>query len=106
MTPAKHTPGPWNVAPGFESTSQYRNRWRISAQSPHVTGKMQTICELNGPWDEKNYAANAHLIAASPELLEACESSLKVLLMDSDMEKDFAPEISQLRTAILKARGQ
>jgi hypothetical protein len=73
---AQHTPGPWNVAPAFPGE---KNRWRITAQSPHVEGKMQTVCELNGPWDEKNYQANARLIASAPALLEACKAMVALL---------------------------
>lgn len=70
-----HTPGPWQVAPN--SNSPYEgNHWAITARSPHVEGKRQTVCELNGPWNEKNYSANAKLIAAAPDMAEALQQAL------------------------------
>jgi hypothetical protein len=96
-----HTPGPWGIAPGFESTSQYRNHWRVTAKSPHVNGKMQTVCELNGPWDEENYKANAKLIAAAPELLEAAELAEAAWTGNGDM----STAIDALLLAIAKAKG-
>lgn len=67
----QHTPGPWKAMRPIENKFA-RNHWTIEAASPHVKGHAQTVCELNGPWKPENYAANARLIAAAPELLEAC----------------------------------
>jgi len=47
--------------------------------------------------------ADAKLIAAAPDLLEACQKALQVLHLDSDMEEDFAEEIKTLTSAIQKA---
>jgi hypothetical protein len=66
----KHTPGPWRER--RESTRETaRNHWQVIAASPHLEGKTQVVCELNGPWKEENYEANANLIAAAPALLAA-----------------------------------
>jgi hypothetical protein len=64
-----YSPGPW------KAKNVTGNHWTVEADSPHVKGKWQTVCELNGPWDEKNYKANALLIASAPDLvavLAAC----------------------------------
>lgn len=66
----QHTPGEW------KALHRGGNKWEIIAASPHVQGFTQTICELNGPWNPANYAANARLIAAAPQLLEACQAAL------------------------------
>lgn len=71
----KHTPGPWQVA---RQTSP-NNHWYVLAASPHVEGKSQTVCELNGPWNPSNYDANAKLIAAAPELLSSLTATLDAL---------------------------
>lgn len=65
----KWTPGPWRAK------NIKLNHWSIEADSPHVEGKWQTVCDINGPWSAKNYEANAKLIAAAPEMyaiLKAC----------------------------------
>ena len=109
-----HTPGPWSVAPGGYAINA-TNHWRITAQSPHLAGKMQTVCELNGPWDEANYQANANLICAAPDLLEACKAVLRGLETGSVREKKnmrpgppencFIPSLADLiRAAIAKAK--
>jgi hypothetical protein len=51
----------------------------------------------------KEDEANARLIAAAPELLEALQACYNVLNLDSDMQEDFAPEIRQANEAIQKA---
>ena len=48
----------------------------------------------------------ARLIAAAPEMLQALESCLDYLLMDSMIEEDAAPEIESIRKAIAKAKGE
>jgi len=77
MTKAKHTPGPW-VVPD--------QTWRRSltvevggkelVQCPGSGGAMsytETICTLN--WSRTpEWDANARLIAAAPDLLEALEA--------------------------------
>ena len=64
----KHTPGPWM------SRLVGGNNWHVVADSPNVKGLAQTVCDINGPWNPSNYAANAKLIAACPDLLAACQA--------------------------------
>ena len=77
------------------------NTWYEASSGNHqgiivdeVTGKNIAVSYV------KN---NAKLIAATPELLEACEIALGILHMDSAMEKDFYYEIRILTDAIQKA---
>ena len=66
MTTA-HTPGPWNCdKPMHDDTHRY----------VHVNGPV--ICVINLAGDRLLAEANAMLIAAAPELLEA----LKAVLLD------------------------
>jgi hypothetical protein len=48
-----------------------------------------------------DFPANAHLLAAAPDLLAACENALR-LLEDMDAAEYIGPK---LRAAIQKARG-
>ena len=79
-----HTPGPWSVS-----------GWSILEDT---NGTL--ICEVL-PWNEEGSAedhANAHLIAAAPELLEALEYAIKQV-----------PELASvpgIEVAIRKARGE
>ena len=74
MKPA-YTPGPWK-AELVPSTREHNNHWQITASSPHVKGKWQQVCEMNGPWSTKNYKANALLIAAAPDMLAVLASCI------------------------------
>lgn len=49
--------------------------------------------------------ANAHLIAAAPDLLEACKAILTFLTGDEYHEYYYQAEVRQLRAAIAKAQG-
>jgi hypothetical protein len=40
------------------------------------------------------------------ELLKACKNALGCLVIDSDMEEDFSPEIKQLKQAISRVEGK
>jgi hypothetical protein len=98
---SKHTPGPWKVAQtgGFELAVYGRS-------------KNQPICIFTTPDGDyipqelKNGKANAHLIAAAPDLLAA----LKALSAGLHDELDSNPrvkasEVRAARAAIAKAEG-
>lgn len=74
MDDSKHTPGPW------VARQEFANRWRIEA-SPNGPGYVPisvglactTVLEVG--CNDRDTAANAHLMAAAPELLEALKSA-------------------------------
>lgn len=85
MSDAKHTPGPWeipdqtwtrnltvNTAGGMEAAM---------IACPGSGGAMSytdEVCTLS--WkDDGEWLANARLIAAAPELLEACKAAYNIL---------------------------
>lgn len=89
----KHTPGPWVVS-----------------LSPNLVGAIddggerETVAETVGP----NKEANAHLIAAAPDLLEACKMMLLWLETPKTAELNSASWRECLpkgRAAIAKALG-
>lgn len=85
----QHTPGPWSIRTGGGQP--------IEVIPPiNIRG---TICELDNE-------ANARLIAAAPELLEALTALLTCteLNMD-DMEQETRELIGQAQAVILKATG-
>jgi len=80
----KHTPGPWHPA-----------------HDQVVTDNDSLICSLSGLRGPGYTQANARLIAAAPELLEALRGLLNAL-----PSATTHPAISAARAAIAKATGE
>jgi len=110
MSESKHTPGPWRVRwPNKDRYSPSRQRTVVidDPLSPHGT---RCICWV-GPTNHNDvkdaaiherHDANARLIAAAPDLLEALNVMLEEpWLFDSSRPKHWAQE--QARAAIKKA---
>lgn len=90
---SNHTPGPWHV------TAMHKGI-RPSFHSPGENGGV-AICEMYS--SGRDVVANARLIAAAPDLLEALEG------MVSDFDGCYAdgePAMIKARAAIAKARGE
>jgi len=84
----KFTPGPWRYE---ESTKTIR-----SVPGNHWLATMDS-------WDGAvDHAANAHLIAAAPELLAALENLLDMV---TDM-RTHGPEVEFAADVIYKAKGE
>lgn len=97
MTQSKHTPGPWEVQ---DNTDQEFGQLRVDS---YYDGPV-AICGTNGETlkvgDECR--ANAKLMAASPDLLEA----LKIQVDLSEKRKDFGEFYLMAKAAIAKAEGR
>lgn len=88
-----HTPGPWDYRKGLGCKDIGP---RLSRQS------IQGIASTWGLSDDKEDEANARLIAAAPDLLDAADRALVTL--DALYHQ---PELCRrLRAAIAKARGK
>lgn len=91
---SEHTPGPWLVdGPAI--------------RSKHVS--IATVLDVAWPYGNRpnNPGANARLIAAAPELLEAlklCEGNISSLLA-SQHPKVFGTWLEVVHSAIAKATG-
>lgn len=97
---AKHTPGPWTVKRG---DGRYAYRHYIEAHvysTPTVISGRDQIaqCTAGEPNAAEN-EANARLIAAGPELLDACKQAL-------DLFEDDEGIAQVLMAAIAKAEGR
>jgi hypothetical protein len=92
--PNKFTPGPWVIAPDPKHL----------AAAPVVISSTRNIAKvlyhLGSEDNEVN--ANAHLIAAAPELLEVCEKLLAHACGDT-VRGDF---LAEAELAIAKAKGE
>jgi hypothetical protein len=107
MNKSKHTPGPWKAQPRefpegqwflegqWEVVSTCEIEWLIAAAAPHIDGDP----------DE----ANARLIAAAPELLEALISATRCLAWHVEEHgRSGAMDgvtLERARAAIAKAKG-
>ena len=103
----QHTPGPWYVGTEFND------------QGRHIYAAQKVRHEDGDEWhpliactddDERlvNWQANARLIAAAPDLLEAlklCESNISSLLASAH-PKVYGEWLTVVRAAIAKAKGE
>lgn len=98
----KHTPGPWELSEGNTS---------LWAKSPWNARVRIAEIKRHSPMNGIDSDANARLIAASPELLEALEKTVTWLKHLADREetvKEGGPvleTIREAREAIAKATG-
>lgn len=85
---SKHTPGPWEVL----EEKDY---------PPSVISEMHDICTMSGAKSNPSVMADARLIAAAPELLEALEAVM------AEYEDGYGLRcLKQVRSAIAKATGE
>jgi len=93
----KHTPGPWKA-----SSEYLRGRNRHS-----IIGNGLMICDT---WDMEKQGeelANAHLIAAAPDLLEACKEFINEWHSNNaNFAREEPKSLKMMRQAISKAEGR
>ena len=103
MAKGKHTPGPWVV--------ETQKEIRLIVVGP-VTGdtELDLICDMDlGAWGrgKREALANARLIAAAPELLEALRKMLAETELLADEVRGQLPELNyEARQAIARATGK
>lgn len=98
----KHTPGPWTVATYTGNCGAY-----------HITEAEKMISGMHDAegWTESQSMmdeANARLIAAAPELLEAleyCERAMTLAVACSGATPEEGSALQKARAAIAKATG-
>lgn len=104
---SKHTPGPWKWVKEDGYYVLKTAAGRFVADDGSAQGKFTPSFDLEYGGES---AANAHLIAASPALLEALKETVKVLsaiVKDDGLSPDsWAGEaVVKARAAIAKAEG-
>lgn len=95
----KHTKGPWEVGDLVEN--DYEPRF---VQVLGNDGVKHIAKAVYGQTDEE-CATNAHLIAAAPDLLEACKASVQSLGEVYGMTDKEAHLLKMLQKAIIEAEG-
>lgn len=86
---AKYTPGPWWIKP--------TSRSRLELEIEGVGASVATVYESH---TTPNHEDNARLIAAAPDLLDACQIALRLIRAAGIDDRIGAHEI---RSAIAKA---
>ena len=112
MSKAKHTPGPWYLRTNrHPNTDGTKWGWLDANQA----GDQRPPSGVNVTWSAgQTSEANARLIAAAPELLEAAQMVIAWYEAEDDHSKaDFYERMqmcrdseSALRAAIAKATGE
>jgi hypothetical protein len=94
-----HTPGPWFVVDPSEDAARGTGGWGVCILAGH-----NYIARMTGRMND-NKAANCHLVAAAPDLLDACKALVKHACIVSDEACEHEPVLSAQR-AIDKAEGR
>ena len=80
---SKHTPGPWiGAGPSFGNPLPRYTTEIVTELEDEDDGSV-SICRLPFHHHDDENEANAHLIAAAPDLLEACEALVSGLKNDA-----------------------
>ncbi len=105
MSEAKHTPGPWRLEADpmhFDSLTTITGGQRMNAK-PHAWPAYPLTVQVGGMASVKEAQANAALLAAAPELLEALVALLPHVPGHMTNNLHGRPWIEQARAAIAKA---
>lgn len=94
----KHTPGPWTV----DTTLITGRGIKIPISSDHWE-----VCTIETDDTDDNAAADARLIAAAPDLYEACEA-IEVLSISDEWAtpEHITVAVEAVLKALKKARGE
>lgn len=95
---SKHTPGPWHVSP-FGAGFEIESATGVSVGQAHQTRPVRTADDH----DERR--ANARLMAAAPELLEALKACAAVCAGEAVSKNGLVNALEKARDAIAKATG-
>ena len=86
-----HTPGPWIITE--RSGFSHDNRPRFLIAAPDEPERICTVSLRGSPnGDSEISLANARLIAAAPELLEACNNLLSLVRKLKPMPEVYNPQ--------------
>jgi hypothetical protein len=101
-TEAKHTPGPWHTGAGNGEGSIFCKEGRLRLNDRGTA--LYSICQVTHGYDQAEDDANASLIAAAPELYEACRRALDFI--DDLPIPGNSIILRDLRDVIAKAEGR
>lgn len=105
-----HTPGPWHVLPEECDKSYIRIRGTRLGGRYKIANVLTPTYDGVDSLEAEETRANACLISAAPDLLEACERLLRECVWAS-IRAEIVTAVAKAdlefaRTALAKARGQ
>jgi len=95
---SKHTPGPWTAC----DNNGY-SIWRITAPKYRAESASRTVAEVVG--DSAETEANARLIVAAPEMLEALRMFLAYNDQGAPLHFDTDTMWAKARSVVAKIEG-
>jgi hypothetical protein len=97
VSETKHTPGPWVVDAVYKDS--------VSSVAPGIDDNIICLSPSVEGWTDDRWPANAHLIAAAPDMLEALRIALDAATWDATctIPDDVRDQMS---AAIKKSRGE
>ena len=98
MSKSRYKPGPWETEPEPQATSPHRMDGCIIVQDVDPNGEHVAFC-----FDDETGKANAQLIAASPDLLEACKMAFRWFQMAYPKYPKMVDESNQIITILFAA---
>ena len=100
----EHTQGPWKVL------EHARGRGRTCVTTANGAPVQAVICEIDTKsvaTDDATRLANARLIAAAPQLLEALYAALPCVEESEEFDKPHGPKLSvTIRVLLANAEGK
>ena len=111
MAEPKWTPGPWEIKPTLDGDAMILGTNGDKSEYVGTVTLRQIACPFPAleEWIKEKRMANARLIAAAPDLYEACEAALEHLLYLRRMVRGprvSGKTIELLEAALRKARGE
>jgi len=88
MNTHTHTQGPWHVGAGNGEGSIFSDNGRTRLEIGETT--LYSIAQITRGWNEVEDEANARLIAAAPEMLEALQRLTHPMASDEDLQNALA----------------
>lgn len=108
MKEFKGTPGKWSFSHGSASDDNVACIEINSSESLHEIAYLQSTPSSIGKYEQTSFdktIANAHLIAAAPDLLEALQAMLSKAYKQN-WNDQYPDEVSKAQEAISKALGE
>lgn len=102
----KSTPGPWRIENHLDNVGPYSSaRLEIWSNNRHIGNINEHVDDI------KIDEANAALIAAAPEMLEALENALEslkysVMVLQAPEKSTMRETITEIESVLKKARGK
>lgn len=100
---SEHTPGPWHVT---EEIDRFHGGETIRPGDGRTASPVAVICDFNRYDRDDERRANAQLIAAAPEVLEALKFSVSVHKSHGLYDLSERMAVQKAETAIAKAEGR